>query len=89
MAKVYARTGDKEKQIAVLKELVPADADDLDHRKSLTRLLLDKEQYAEAEKYARESLEIDVRDPEARDGFARVAGTAGDEEAQRMSNLGE
>jgi cellulose synthase operon protein C len=88
LAKVYAQTGDKDKQIAVLKELVPTDADDLDHRKSLTRLLLDKEQFAEAEKYARESLEIDVRDKEAREDLQKaLRGQKKDEEAERLGKI--
>ena len=44
LARVYAQTNDKDKQIAVLKDLVPADADDIDHRKRLARLLLEQEQ---------------------------------------------
>ncbi len=67
LARIYAQTNDKDKQIAVLKELVPTDADDLDGRKKLARLLLEQGRYADAETYAREAMEIDVRDAEARD----------------------
>jgi tetratricopeptide (TPR) repeat protein len=66
LARTYAQSGDKQKQIAVLKDLVPTDADDFDHRARLARLLSEAGQYAEAEKYARQALEIDVRSPEAR-----------------------
>jgi tetratricopeptide (TPR) repeat protein len=65
LARVYAQTGDKAKQIAVLKDLVPTDADDFDRRLRLARLLLDAGDHAEAERYAREALDIDVRNSEA------------------------
>jgi tetratricopeptide (TPR) repeat protein len=67
LARVYAQTKDKSKQIAVLKELVPTDADDFDRRARLARLLLENKDYAGAEKYAREGLEIDIRNPEVRE----------------------
>ena len=66
---------------------MPTDADDLDHRKRLARLLLEKEQYAEAEKYARQALEIDVKDAEARGVVAE--GAAGAEEGRRGGSDGE
>jgi tetratricopeptide (TPR) repeat protein len=67
LARVYAQTNEREKQIGVLKELVPTDADDLEHRKRLAKMLLESGQSAEAERYAREALEIDVKDAEAQD----------------------
>jgi len=72
LARVYAQTGDKDKQIAVLKELVPTDADDLDHRRRLAKLLLAAGRHAEAETYARQALEIDVRDAEALDTLVQA-----------------
>ncbi|HEV3236349.1 MAG TPA: tetratricopeptide repeat protein [Gemmataceae bacterium] len=74
LVRVYAQLGDKEKQIAALKELVPLDADDLENRKRLARLLLDNGNAAEAEKYARESLEIDIKDKEARATLLKALG---------------
>jgi tetratricopeptide (TPR) repeat protein len=65
LARVYAQTGDKAKQIGVLKELVPTDADDFDRRLRLAHLLLDTGDNAEAETYARQALEIDVRNNDA------------------------
>lgn len=64
LAKVCAHTGQKEKQIAVLKELVPADPDDLGSRKLLAGLLLELGHLPEAESYARQALDIDFVDPE-------------------------
>jgi tetratricopeptide (TPR) repeat protein len=66
LARAYAQTSDKPKQIAVLKDLVPTDADDFDHRVRLAKMLLEESKAAEAEKYAREALEIDVTSKEAR-----------------------
>ncbi len=40
LARVYAQTNDRDKQIAVLKDLVPNDADDFDNRKRLAKMLL-------------------------------------------------
>jgi cellulose synthase operon protein C len=67
LLRVYRQSGDKEKQIEVLKQLVPTDADDLDMRKRLAGMLSDAGEHLEAERYAREALEIDVRDAEARE----------------------
>ncbi|HZY90262.1 MAG TPA: tetratricopeptide repeat protein [Gemmataceae bacterium] len=72
LAKVYTQGGDKAKLIGVLKELVPTDADDFAGRLKLARLLLDEKQPAEAERYAKEALEIDVRSAEAREALFKA-----------------
>ena len=64
LARVHAQKEDTAKLIAVLKDLVPTDADDLEQRLRLARLLLENGQAAEAEKYARQAMEIDVRGKE-------------------------
>jgi len=88
LARVYAQTGDKDKQIAVLKELVPADADDLDQRKRLTRLLLEKDQYADAERYARQAMEIDPQSDEVQEMlFNALKGQKKDAEVERLKKL--
>jgi tetratricopeptide (TPR) repeat protein len=90
LARVHAQTGDKEKQIAVLKELVPTNADDLEHRKQLARLLSETDKANEAEKYAREALEIDIRDKEARDMLLKaLIDQKKDVEAEKIRSLGE
>ena len=50
-----------------MKALVPTDPDDFDRRARLAKLLLDAKQFADAEKYAREAIEIDIRNDEVRD----------------------
>jgi Tfp pilus assembly protein PilF len=62
LVRVYAQSGEKDKSIQILKELVPTDADNLDDRKRLAQMLVEREQFIEAEKYARQALEIDVQD---------------------------
>jgi tetratricopeptide (TPR) repeat protein len=88
LARVYAQTGDKDKQIAVLKDLVPTDADDFEHRARLARMLLEADQPAEAEKYARQALEIDVRNKEARELlYKALEAQKKDKEAERLKKL--
>jgi tetratricopeptide (TPR) repeat protein len=90
LAQVHAQTGDKDKQIAVLKKLVPADADDLEHRKRLARLLSETGKAEEAEKYAREALEIDIRDKEAREMLLKaLTDQKKDAEAEKLKALPE
>jgi tetratricopeptide (TPR) repeat protein len=67
LLRVYTQSGDKGNQIQILEKLVPTDADDLDHRKRLARMLSEAGRYLEAERYARQALEIDVRDAEAQE----------------------
>jgi cellulose synthase operon protein C len=67
LARVYTQKEDKAKLIAVLKDLVPTDADELEQRLRLARLLMETGDAAEAEKYARQAMEIDVRNKEGRE----------------------
>jgi tetratricopeptide (TPR) repeat protein len=65
LVRVYAQEGNKDKQMAALKELVATDGDDLDGRRRLARMLVHTARYAEGERYARQALEIDVLDVES------------------------
>jgi len=67
LARLHGQDQDKTKLIEILKALVPTDADDLVSRRKLGRLLLEAENFAEAERYARQALEIDVLDREAQE----------------------
>jgi predicted Zn-dependent protease len=60
LAKVYLKTEDREKMLDVFKEVVKVDPDDLVPRKRLAKHFLDANNMAEAERYARMALEIDV-----------------------------
>jgi tetratricopeptide (TPR) repeat protein len=66
LREIYARTEEVERLVDALKEIARNDADDLDVRKELARLLLPLKKPAEAEFYARDALMIDVLDEEAR-----------------------
>jgi tetratricopeptide (TPR) repeat protein len=66
LAKCYNQGKNDAKLIDVLKDLAPTNADDLATRRKLAELLAKAGRHAEAERYAREALEIDVTDAEAR-----------------------
>jgi tetratricopeptide (TPR) repeat protein len=88
LARVYAESGNREKQIDVLKELVPLDADDLENRRRLAQLLLESGQDAAAERYAREALEIDVLDQKVQDVLIRaLVAQKKEDEARRLRQL--
>lgn len=88
LARVHAQTGDKAKLIAVLKALAPTDADDIDVRKRLAKLLLDAGKPADAERFARQALEIDVLDRPAQETlFAALAAQKKNGEADRLKKL--
>jgi tetratricopeptide (TPR) repeat protein len=64
LAKLYVQDKENDKLIGVLKDLVLMDADDLATRRKLAQLQLKAGNHADAEKYARQVLEIDVLDSE-------------------------
>jgi tetratricopeptide (TPR) repeat protein len=72
LARVYSQTNDRDKQIAVLKELVPTDADDFDNRKRLAKMLMEAGKNEEAERYARQALEIDFRNKEVQELYEKA-----------------
>jgi tetratricopeptide (TPR) repeat protein len=65
LKKSYQQAGNNAKLLDVLKEWVLADVDDLESCRQLAKLLLKAGQHAEAERFARRALEIDVLDTEA------------------------
>jgi cellulose synthase operon protein C len=88
LARVYAQTNETKKQISGLRDLIPQDADDLDRRIRLSRLLGEQGQNAESEKYARQALEVDITSKEARKLlFDALAAQKKDAEAKRMKGL--
>jgi len=64
LARVYLATKDNERLAETLAELARLDPSDLGSRKKLARLALDRGDFDAAYRFARESLEIDVRDGE-------------------------
>jgi cellulose synthase operon protein C len=65
LAKIYKATNNNDKLLAVLIDLAPTAGDDLETRKLLAELLSKAGRHAEAERFAREALEIDVLDTAA------------------------
>lgn len=72
LARVYAQTNEKKELIGVLRKLVESDADDIDRRKRLARLLDESSDFPGAEKAARQVLEINVTDKDAREILLRA-----------------
>ena len=62
LVKVYLATGDKPSAIKALARLARADVDDLATRKTLVQMSLDRKDYAAAEAWGREGIEINVMD---------------------------
>jgi tetratricopeptide (TPR) repeat protein len=66
LSRLYKMSGDKEKRISVLKELTAHDPDELEGRVALAREALDAGKPADAERFAKDALQIDVMNEEAR-----------------------
>lgn len=66
LVRVHARLDNRDEQIKWLEKLIKTDADDLDSRKRLARLCIEAGKHADAENYARQALEIDIKDRDAR-----------------------
>jgi len=67
LVKTYNQTGDDAKQTEVLGDFVKLDYDDLVARRKLAQILIKGGKHAEAEKIARQALEIDVLDTASQD----------------------
>jgi tetratricopeptide (TPR) repeat protein len=66
LARLYKMTEETDKLIGVLQELVAQDPDELDGRVRLARVSLEAGKPADAERFARDALQIDVLSEEAR-----------------------
>jgi predicted Zn-dependent protease len=88
LARVYTQTGNKPKLIGVLKKLVMTDSDELDQRKRLAKLLLEANRFDEAEKFARQALEINVLNAEVQDMvYQSLVGQGRKDEADKLRKL--
>ena len=88
LARVYTQMEATDRLIAILKLLAPMDGDDLATRRKLAQLLLEANHFPEAEKYARQTLEIDIADAEARKVLDKaLRGQNKDAEAERVMKL--
>jgi cellulose synthase operon protein C len=66
LGRAYTQLGNRDKLLGVLEQLTLADPDDIAQRKKLAGMFLEDKRMPQAERYAREALEIDVRDKTAR-----------------------
>jgi cellulose synthase operon protein C len=66
LAQLYQMTGDTEKLLSVLQEVIAADPDELTGRIKLAQVNLEASKPADAERYAHEALQIDVNNMDAR-----------------------
>jgi tetratricopeptide (TPR) repeat protein len=88
LARVYEQSKQEEKLIGVLSALAPNDADDLDVRLKLSSLLLKANRLPEAERFAREALEIDVQNDTAQETLiAALLGQNKEKELQALRTL--
>jgi cytochrome c-type biogenesis protein CcmH/NrfG len=88
LARLYKKTDDKPKRIAVLMELVATDADEFEQRKLLAQMLLAESRNAEAEKVAKDALEIDLLDEEVQEILIKaLKAQKKDDEAARIKKL--
>jgi tetratricopeptide (TPR) repeat protein len=62
LAIAYLKLGDNTKLKPALAELAAQDADDAESRKKLAHICFDEKNFAEAEKYAKDALHVDVLD---------------------------
>jgi tetratricopeptide (TPR) repeat protein len=69
LAKAYNQSNDEAKLVDVLGELTKLDYDDLPIRRKLAQLLSKAGKHAEAERYARQGLEIDVLDHDSQNAL--------------------
>ena len=84
LAKAYTQGKNDAKLIDVLKDLAPTNADDLSVRRKLAELLVKSGKHAEAERYARQALEIEVTDREAQRLLRESLQAQGKEEELRQ-----
>jgi tetratricopeptide (TPR) repeat protein len=88
LARVYAQMDNKAKLIGVLKDLAPTDPDELEMRMRLAHLLLESGNAAEAEKYARQVMEINVRGKEGQELLLKTLQVQKkDAEAEKLHQL--
>lgn len=66
LARLYKMTNETDKLLSVLTEIISQDPDELDGRIRLAKVSLDAGKAVEAEKFARDALQIDVNNEEAR-----------------------
>lgn len=65
LARIYKQTGDTDKLVSVLEEVIASNPDELAGRVLLAKTALEAEKFSDAERFAREAIQIDVTNKEA------------------------
>jgi cellulose synthase operon protein C len=87
LARIYKMTNDTEKLIGVLRELVSHDPDELDGRIRLAKVSLEAGRSEDAERFAKDALQIDVMNEEARKALTEaLKGQGKTKEAETLNN---
>jgi tetratricopeptide (TPR) repeat protein len=81
LVRLYTATKDNEKLMAVLKEVVSRDPDELAGRIKLAKAALEAKKYADAEAYARDAIQIDVNNEDARNALTDALTAQGKDDA--------
>ncbi|MCZ2341962.1 MAG: tetratricopeptide repeat protein [Bacteroidales bacterium] len=85
LARIYKQTDDTDKLISVLKEIIAANPDELAGRVLLAKTALAAGKPAEAERFAREAIQIDVTQAEAQSALVAALRQLGrDDAAQKL-----
>jgi tetratricopeptide (TPR) repeat protein len=85
LTRLYTQTKETDKLLSVLKELVAHDPDELDGRVKLAKAALEAGKLTDAEFYARDAIQIDVTNDDARQVLLDVLKAAGKEaEAKKL-----
>lgn len=88
LAKIYKKGDNRAKRISVLQDLLAGDPDEFEMRKLLAQLLLEEGQAEQAEKVARDAIEIDLLDEEAQELYLKaLKAQKKDKEAARFKKL--
>lgn len=88
LTRAYTQAGDDTKLLATLKELADATPDDLGTRKQIAKMSQKEGKHADVETYARQALEIDVLDADARTMFlAALTAQGKNDEAKAWGKL--
>ena len=80
LARAYNRLGDQQKLVPILRRLADADADDLEIRLRLARMVLNGADHEEAGRWANQALHIDVMNLDAHHILAAASSKLGDRE---------
>jgi tetratricopeptide (TPR) repeat protein len=85
LSKIYTELNQPDKLLVILREIVAEDPDEIVGRIKIAQTALAAKEYAEAEKYARDAIMIDVNNEEARKALVEALSAQGkDAEVEKL-----